>query len=133
MHLRFEKEQREREVIGLVITPVLKVLYNVFNFEDFYLILIGWFIMLSVQTFQPHIVIYRKGNFVYHHQFIGNCLIPLNPCVYLSLYFLPILLTLLHMFVFMSVIIHLIRPRHSLSCNLTFQNLTFLTTILYVL
>ena len=27
--------------------------------------LIGWFIKLSVQTFQPLIVIYRKGNFVY--------------------------------------------------------------------
>ena len=31
-------------------------------------ILIGWFILLSVQTFQPLIVIYRIGNFVYPHQ-----------------------------------------------------------------
>ena len=34
----------------------------------------------------PLIVIHRKGNFVYHHcigdehQFIGHCLIPLDPC-----------------------------------------------------
>ena len=31
------------------------------------MILIGWFIKLSVQIFQPLIVIYRKGNFDYHH------------------------------------------------------------------
>ena len=30
-------------------------------------ILIGWFIKLSVQTFQPIIGIYRRGNFVYNH------------------------------------------------------------------
>ena len=30
------------------------------------LILIGWFIKLSCQMFQPLIVIYRRGNFVYH-------------------------------------------------------------------
>ena len=27
----------------------------------------GWLIMLSVQTFQPIIVFYRRGIFVYHH------------------------------------------------------------------
>ena len=27
----------------------------------------GWFIKLSVQTFQPLILLYRRGNFVYHH------------------------------------------------------------------
>ena len=32
------------------------------NFGDFYLILIGWFIKLSVQTFQPLILIYRSDN-----------------------------------------------------------------------
>ena len=31
------------------------------------LILICWFIKLSVQTFQPLIVIYRRGKFMYHH------------------------------------------------------------------
>ena len=36
------------------------------NFGDYYLILIGWFIKLSVQTFQPIFVIYRRGNFVNH-------------------------------------------------------------------
>ena len=30
-------------------------------------ILIGWFIKLSVQTFLPLILIFRRGNFVYHH------------------------------------------------------------------
>ena len=33
------------------------------NLGDIYLILIAWFIKLSIQTFQPHIVIYR---FVYY-------------------------------------------------------------------
>ena len=58
-------------------------------FGDFCLILICWFIefivgLLSVQTFQPLILIYWKGNFVYHHwglyQFNGHCHIPLDPC-----------------------------------------------------
>ena len=45
---------------------------NVFLFVDWttlgiFWILIGWFIELSVQTFQTKIVIYRWGNFVYHH------------------------------------------------------------------
>ena len=34
------------------------------NFGNFYYILIGWFIKLSVQTLQQLIVIYRRGNFV---------------------------------------------------------------------
>ena len=41
-------------------------------------ILIGWFIKLSVQTLQPLILIYIN----YHwdiHQFIGYCLVPLDP------------------------------------------------------
>ena len=44
--------------------------------------------MLSVQAFQPLTLIYRRGNFVYNHciggvhQFIGNCLIPLDPCIF---------------------------------------------------
>ena len=29
--------------------------------------MIGWFIKLNVQTFQPLIIIYMRGNFVYHH------------------------------------------------------------------
>ena len=37
------------------------------NFTDFYFDLIGWFIKLIVQTFQAIIVMYRRGNFVYHH------------------------------------------------------------------
>ena len=35
---------------------------------------------------------YRKGNFVYHHwgcnQFIGHCIIPLDPCLYYSMSFI---------------------------------------------
>ena len=50
------------------------------NFGNFYWILIGWFIMLSVPTFQLLILIYRRGNFLYIigdvHQFISHCLFP---------------------------------------------------------
>ena len=46
--------------------------------------MIGWFIKLDVQTFLPIIAIYRKVNFVNHRcgclRFIGNCLIPSDPC-----------------------------------------------------
>ena len=53
------------------------------NFGNFYWILIGWFIMLSVPTFQLLILIYRRGNFLYIigdvHQFISHCLFPLDP------------------------------------------------------
>ncbi len=56
------------------------------NHGDFYLMLIVWFIKLSVQTFQPLIVIYRRDDFVYHHRnvhkFIGLCLIPLDPWIH---------------------------------------------------
>ena len=57
---------------GLFITLFPKVLYLHFlilklnNLGDFYCILVGWFIFLSVQTFQPLIVINRRGNFEYH-------------------------------------------------------------------
>ena len=37
------------------------------QFWELYWTLIGLLINLSVQTFQPLIVIYRRGNFVYHH------------------------------------------------------------------
>ena len=52
------------------------------NFGEYYHILIGWIIYLSVQTFQPLIVTYRRVNFVHHHWgglFIAHCLIPLDP------------------------------------------------------
>ena len=70
--------------IGLIITLVPKV-PNLFlirwlhNFRDIYLILIGWFIKFSVQTFQTLIVIYKRGILciiigdVFH--FIGHCVI----------------------------------------------------------
>ena len=38
---------------------------QLYNFVDFNLILLGWFIKLSTKTFQ--IVIYRRNNFVYYH------------------------------------------------------------------
>ena len=42
----------------------------------------GWFIELSVQTFQPLILINRRDNsgisFGNVHHFIGHCLIPLD-------------------------------------------------------
>ena len=48
-------------------------------------------VKLSVQTFQPQILIYRNGNFWSIigniHQFIGHCLIPLDPwSIYLSIW-----------------------------------------------
>ena len=57
---------------GLFITQVPKVLWWRFlicwyqNIGDFYW-MIGWFIKVSVHSFQPTVVIYRWGNFVYHN------------------------------------------------------------------
>ena len=59
--------------IGRFITLVPKVLYDCFlirwlyNFGGLNLILIGWFIKLSVNTFQLLIVIYKKGNNIVYH------------------------------------------------------------------
>ena len=59
--------------IGLFIKLVSKVLWLRFlirwinNFGGCYWILVDWFINFSVQTFQPLIVIYIRGNFMYHH------------------------------------------------------------------
>ena len=51
------------------------------NFEEF--IEFYWFINLSVQTFQPLIVIYIMGNFMYHHW--GSIYWPLSyPCKFLT-------------------------------------------------
>ena len=55
------KNLREGEN-GLFNTLVSKFYNNVFLF-----VLIGWLIKLSVRTFQPIILIYRKYNYVYHH------------------------------------------------------------------
>ena len=48
------------------------------NFGDYYIILIGWFIKLSVRIFQPLIVICVSSIWDVH-QFSGHCLIPLDP------------------------------------------------------
>ena len=60
------KESRKRGDNGLFTTLVPKVNNNVFlirwlnNFGDFYWILIGWFIKMSIKMFQPLILIYRS-------------------------------------------------------------------------
>ena len=46
-----------------VIKKVLPTTLTTNNFSG----LIGSFIKLNVQTFQPLILFYRRGNFVYHH------------------------------------------------------------------
>ena len=48
------------------------------NFKDFNLILISWFIKLSIQTFQRLIIIYRRGKFVYHHWRCASIYWPLS-------------------------------------------------------
>ena len=71
--VKFEQKGKKpggREGTLVLIPKVL--LYQILirwlnNFGNFYRILIVLFIKLSVQTFQPLIVIYRMGNFVYHH------------------------------------------------------------------
>ena len=66
------KNIREGGEIGLFNAPVPKILWYRFlirwlkNFEDFYWILIGWFIKMSIQTIQQLIVIYRMGNFLHY-------------------------------------------------------------------
>ena len=73
--------------IELFITPVQKKIYNDWlkNFGDFYPVRISCFIKLSVRTFQQLISV-QKREILYIiiwdvHQFIGHCLIPLNPCL----------------------------------------------------
>ena len=53
------------------------------NVGGFYWILIGWFVKSSVQTFQPQILIYKRGNFVYHHWGCTSIYWPLSldPCL----------------------------------------------------
>ena len=65
------QEQREWGDNGLFITLVPKVLYIVFYFVCLitlgtFVNLIGWFIKLSVHTFQSPILIYGMGNSLYH-------------------------------------------------------------------
>ena len=48
------------------------------GFWDLYWIFICLFIKLSVQTFQPLIVIYRRENFVYHHWVCTLISLPLS-------------------------------------------------------
>ena len=70
---KFSSTLRQGGDIVLFITLVPKVFNNALSFVDlktmgtFKGILIGWIIELSVQMFQPIIVIYIRSNFVYHH------------------------------------------------------------------
>ena len=75
-----------------VITRIPKVLFlfvflTTFGTLENFDWLIGWFIMLSVQMFKTLIVMYRKGNFVYHQ---WGCTLILFAIV-LSLY-IPVIL-----------------------------------------
>ena len=60
-----------------------------------YVLHADWFVPSSnIQKFQPMILIYRKGNDVYHHwdyvrTFIVHCLIPLDPFKYIKFMFRP--------------------------------------------
>ena len=95
--VKFVSYLREGGENGLFITLVPKVLLLLFlirwlyNFGDFYWTLIGLFIKLSVQMFQPLIVIYRRGIILYiingnELQLIAQCLIPLDPWSYLHMF-----------------------------------------------
>ena len=49
--------------------------------------MIGWFINLCAHMFQPLILIYKRFIILfiiigYVYQFIGHCLIPLDPCIH---------------------------------------------------
>ena len=73
---------------GLLITLVPKDCNNVLFFVaittlGIYWILIDWIIKMRVQTFQPLIVIYRRGNFDYHHL---GCTSIYKPFFYLHSY-----------------------------------------------
>ena len=64
-----------------VIILVLILISKLNNLRDFYQILIGWFIKLSVQTFHLILIIYRRGIFFIIwdvHQFFGHCFIPMD-------------------------------------------------------
>ena len=49
------------------------------KYMNFYWILIGWLIKLSLLTFQPPIVLYNRGNFVYYH---WGCMLIYQPLSY---------------------------------------------------
>ena len=60
--------ERERGDNGLFNTLVPKVSYSlVYQLWRLDWILIGWFIKLIFETFKLLILMYRWGNFVYHH------------------------------------------------------------------
>ena len=76
---------REGKYIGLFITLVPNVGWiSLGAFIEFWLVVS--FVKLSVHTFQPLIVIYRRGNFVFYYwectSIYRHCLIPLDPCMF---------------------------------------------------
>ena len=73
---------REGGDIGLFITLVPKVLNNIFLFFGLTTLgtlnLICWLTKLSVQTFKPLIVNYRRSNFVYNYWKCTSIYLPLS-------------------------------------------------------
>ena len=51
--------------LGCLTSPQSLMITSSYSFAHNLGLLIGWFIELIVQTFRPHIVIYRRGKFVY--------------------------------------------------------------------
>ena len=59
--------QGEKDIGLFIKTSPQSLFLLVSNFGDFYWSLIGWLVKLIVQTFQPLIVIYWRGTYVYQH------------------------------------------------------------------
>ena len=67
-HKRFSQGMRGHWAVNYTSPQSFIILIHwLKNFGTFYWILIGCFMKLSVQKFQQLIVIYRRGNFVYHN------------------------------------------------------------------
>ena len=74
------ERERERGQWVVYYTSSYKFYDNVFLIVDLTTLLT----LVNFDGFQPLILIYRRGNFLYYifwdvHQFIGQCLIPLDP------------------------------------------------------
>ena len=70
--------RREGKLPFYYTSPQSFILFVGLTTLGIYLILIGWFIKLSVQTFKLLIVIYRKDNFVHHKK----CILIYQPLSY---------------------------------------------------
>ena len=63
----FMFEDPQRGYLAVYYTSPQSLVIKFLIHGDSYWIVIGWFIKLSVNTFQPIIVIFRKDSIVYHH------------------------------------------------------------------